>query len=495
MPPKKKVNNKKAGQKKASEPQIPLDQLVHKLHHTEKPIAGYVPHAVRLVEIPNKGRGYIAAQDLPAGSLIHRSAGIIFSESDPNPPYLETIPADKQTSVKFLHHLTQQFGPSSSLPVKIKSQLIHVFKNELHPRSLEDYSGKQRTESELIAELYCSATNVTSEKLKSDLVRFGLVAVMNSFQVHYNISQHMSEDYGVFPSASFFNHSCHPNGTGFYSQKFDEYWVHTLVDVKAGEEITIPYVDLYHPKRLRQSKLQLQYEFACQCTKCLPVDQGGDKVQNRLDLCLETFLCPVETCKGLLLKSNHPDKVGKLYCELCNHEVEEAPYEELYTETFPRLLREIAIEYQQDNIEAAREKADNAIQLLKSSRIHPYNTYSFQLNALQANVHKKRLNFMLPNTNIPVEERYEACEQVIAILQSLLSTTRMVFPRNHPQIGHVLIDIASIQSIIGKEEAAQESVRKAQTVLKISRGEELATNQIKATFGIQKKKLKVPKHK
>lgn len=40
-------------------------------------------------------------------------------------------------------------------------------------------------------------------------------------------------------------------------------------DIKAGEEITVDYVDIDWPLSKRQAYLKEKYSFDCQCAKCV----------------------------------------------------------------------------------------------------------------------------------------------------------------------------------------------------------------------------------
>ena len=72
---------------------------------------------------------------------------------------------------------------------------------------------------------------------------------------------------GVFPSASYTNHSCAPN----CAQRFDAHGcivVETARDVRVGEELTIPYVDVRLGRRERRERLRKNFAFDCACERC-----------------------------------------------------------------------------------------------------------------------------------------------------------------------------------------------------------------------------------
>lgn len=71
---------------------------------------------------------------------------------------------------------------------------------------------------------------------------------------------------GLFPTTSILNHSCVPNC--FYSGMGGRMVVRTLRDIAAGEELCVPYIDLYQPRRDRMIELHTDKHFVCTCERC-----------------------------------------------------------------------------------------------------------------------------------------------------------------------------------------------------------------------------------
>ena len=72
---------------------------------------------------------------------------------------------------------------------------------------------------------------------------------------------------GVFPSASWTNHSCAPN----CRQSFDSHGcivVETARAVSKDEELTIPYVDTRLGRSERRERLRKNFAFDCACERC-----------------------------------------------------------------------------------------------------------------------------------------------------------------------------------------------------------------------------------
>eukprot|EP01121_Diplochlamys_sp_Union-15-3_P011807 TRINITY_DN3459_c0_g1_i1.p1 TRINITY_DN3459_c0_g1~~TRINITY_DN3459_c0_g1_i1.p1 ORF type:complete len:488 (+),score=85.08 TRINITY_DN3459_c0_g1_i1:53-1516(+) len=76
--------------------------------------------------------------------------------------------------------------------------------------------------------------------------------------------------YGVYPRASFFNHSCWPNVT-FYKNKtsrspFLDFV--TVYSIPRGTEVCISYIDISEGLKPRRYTLKDKYFFHCECDRC-----------------------------------------------------------------------------------------------------------------------------------------------------------------------------------------------------------------------------------
>lgn len=70
---------------------------------------------------------------------------------------------------------------------------------------------------------------------------------------------------GLWLLASFINHTCNPNAKRFHIG--DHVLIHASRDVKAGEEITLPYFDVLTPPSNRR-KMAMNWGFSCNCKRC-----------------------------------------------------------------------------------------------------------------------------------------------------------------------------------------------------------------------------------
>ena len=71
---------------------------------------------------------------------------------------------------------------------------------------------------------------------------------------------------GVFPGASYFNHSCHFNAC--YIVEGRTITFHATEDIAAGDEISISYIRLVGGRDKRRTKLKTNYYFDCDCRAC-----------------------------------------------------------------------------------------------------------------------------------------------------------------------------------------------------------------------------------
>lgn len=106
---------------------------------------------------------------------------------------------------------------------------------------------------------------------------------------------------GFYLKASNFNHSCVPNSVcSFDIQKGNLLTVKSICNLRAGDEVTISYIERMQPSRLRKSELKSSFYFDCVCSAC-----SDDSF--RLDKMMEGYLCEKNDCPGYfkILDPNH----------------------------------------------------------------------------------------------------------------------------------------------------------------------------------------------
>jgi hypothetical protein len=88
----------------------------------------------------------------------------------------------------------------------------------------------------------------------------------------------------VFLLGSRINHSCTPNVNFAYNSALEKETYHAVRDIKAGEELTIMYINGTNRTRSqRQDELE-NWGFQCSCSACEDTPQGGKKEKKRVEL-------------------------------------------------------------------------------------------------------------------------------------------------------------------------------------------------------------------
>ncbi|KAK6336449.1 hypothetical protein TWF696_002002 [Orbilia brochopaga] len=79
---------------------------------------------------------------------------------------------------------------------------------------------------------------------------------------------------GIFLDACRINHSCNPNAKNTWNENLQKITIHASRDIAKGEEITIFYLAARRNRSVRQRELQTSFRFTCSCDLCsLPPDQ------------------------------------------------------------------------------------------------------------------------------------------------------------------------------------------------------------------------------
>ncbi|XP_048213469.1 histone-lysine N-methyltransferase SMYD3 [Perognathus longimembris pacificus] len=79
---------------------------------------------------------------------------------------------------------------------------------------------------------------------------------------------------GLYPSMSLLNHSCDPNCSIVFNGP--HLLLRAVRDIKAGEELTICYLDVLMTSEERREQLRDQYYFECDCIRCQTKDKDAD---------------------------------------------------------------------------------------------------------------------------------------------------------------------------------------------------------------------------
>uniref|UniRef100_A0A8K9X5Z6 [histone H3]-lysine(4) N-trimethyltransferase n=1 Tax=Oncorhynchus mykiss TaxID=8022 RepID=A0A8K9X5Z6_ONCMY len=75
---------------------------------------------------------------------------------------------------------------------------------------------------------------------------------------------------GLYPSMSLLNHDCRPSCVMLFEG--ETLHLRAARDMRPAEELTISYIGSLAPTRDRQTQLEEQYHFTCQCQRCTTAD-------------------------------------------------------------------------------------------------------------------------------------------------------------------------------------------------------------------------------
>jgi len=109
----------------------------------------------------------------------------------------------------------------------------------------------------------------------------------------------------IFIQYSHINHSCRPNSNGVTKGMNNE--LRATTKIKAGEEITVSYVNLKMTRNERRQQLKLRWFFECECVRCKNDDD--DKVLEMNKYYNSTSMSEPNRAFKLLLK----------YCDLVDN--------------------------------------------------------------------------------------------------------------------------------------------------------------------------------
>jgi len=79
-----------------------------------------------------------------------------------------------------------------------------------------------------------------------------------------------------------FNHSCNPNCEAVWSEEIGQNQVYACIEIKAGEELSLSYIEHRAPREERQEELLEDYKFQCRCSACESADPDCDERRMRM---------------------------------------------------------------------------------------------------------------------------------------------------------------------------------------------------------------------
>lgn len=123
-----------------------------------------------------------------------------------------------------------------------------------------------------------------------------------------------SKGAGVYPMGAMLNHSCVPNCYLSYEPSTHAQVIRTAVPVRAGQELTHPYVDVATTVHDRQESLAQDYFFVCRCPRC---ERGLARATRTPAAIADSGTCPTGVVDRI-------QRLGELAAPACWRHVEDA---------------------------------------------------------------------------------------------------------------------------------------------------------------------------
>eukprot|EP00026_Physarum_polycephalum_P007780 Phypoly_transcript_07846.p1 GENE.Phypoly_transcript_07846~~Phypoly_transcript_07846.p1 ORF type:complete len:479 (+),score=56.38 Phypoly_transcript_07846:141-1577(+) len=106
---------------------------------------------------------------------------------------------------------------------------------------------------------------------------------------------------GLYPLAALINHSCSPNSVAVFEGP--RVYIRAIQNIKAGEEITVSYIEVGMTKQQRQATLAKHFYFVCECERC----------QNEANE-TNAYKCTNGKCPGAVYKR---ENTAEGICQTC----------------------------------------------------------------------------------------------------------------------------------------------------------------------------------
>lgn len=168
----------------------------------------------KIVELTNcsnnlKKRAYTAKCDIKEGTTLLVSKGVVLKDNVPN-KLLKKVSTASREAVKSFHLFWEAINTAKM--AKLKNEIYTT----LYPTEaeLEEISEEEKLEAAFVVASYLRA--IRQDLCKEAMVRLYLVMKYNVMRINQDFNLTFDKS-GIFPSASFLNHSCWPNCIGFYS--------------------------------------------------------------------------------------------------------------------------------------------------------------------------------------------------------------------------------------------------------------------------------------
>lgn len=242
-----------------------------------------------LKTLPGRGIGAVAKRMIPAGTLVLKEQATLTLQ-DPSTFY---------TGREYFQSLVSAYvnlPATSGQAILGLSAYTHPDDESTMRKHLASYSGNlKESQIDSICKLYSILTTNCFEGATSSLS-------------------------SLYLKASRFNHSCLPNCTYTVASEdgVTSITVFSRQDVQSGEELTVPYLWIFHPREERQAKTLGIWGFVCGCPACDTTNPSVDTAahEQRLEVYrrLERDSCltmQMHACEVPLSMEDYDEALGR----------------------------------------------------------------------------------------------------------------------------------------------------------------------------------------
>ena len=218
---------------------------------------------IRLQDIPNKGRGFIAVKAIPAAHLVAVSKAFALTPTTIDGMTLTTEFPAKTNNVTTGAQLLPLVIRELTLHPEIGQELYSLAAGKSYTEPVKEEDFDRVDLKRLSGIIYNNRFSAFT-----DVLRMYISAPVSTNSIAAGKSPD-SDNVGLWIKPSFFNHSCLPNCG--YSILGDFMFIVTNRAVAEGDELTIPYCDVLKSFQDRQKIFGGWNEsegFTCLCSRC-----------------------------------------------------------------------------------------------------------------------------------------------------------------------------------------------------------------------------------
>ncbi|KKY31872.1 putative het domain protein [Diaporthe ampelina] len=193
-----------------------------------------------------------------AGDLLHQYE-VSFNDGDENLPFHVAEVEGKGNGVIANHRLARGDPIMAHTPVL----LIHqAFKEE------PDLDRQHHLLDLALKSLPARTADLFMGQMAHNPEEHPVAARLTTNAFRLDLGGDDGQHYGAFPEVGKTNHDCRPNAAYHVDQSTLMHITTAVRPVKAGEEITITYLDPLAPRADRQERAQSHWGFGCTCPHC-----------------------------------------------------------------------------------------------------------------------------------------------------------------------------------------------------------------------------------